>query len=302
MVVIHGTAPKIVQKAISLGPAPPHKEITVMILPKLKMNELDKYIQELYTPGSPNYGKFLTPQQVYAKFGYGIWQPQVIANYAQMYGIEVEQSGPFIKLKGTTAQFQQFFRTNFKLYKYGGRVFYAPEADVKLPATIAPYVGAILGLHNITVATPYVKHLSKAIKNATYFMTEPDVLPIKSHQRSWLLAPLYTYTPLHLHELYSLNPLYRLGLNGSGQTIVIINAYGDPYVGQALAAFDKDMGLPDPLSSMSYTTKQPSSHHKETRHGGLRQTSTSSGHTPWPPAPTSYWSTRRTQTTPYTWQ
>jgi subtilase family serine protease len=43
-----------------------------MILPKQKMNELDKYIQELYTPGSPNYGKFLTPQQVYAKFGYGI--------------------------------------------------------------------------------------------------------------------------------------------------------------------------------------------------------------------------------------
>jgi hypothetical protein len=50
MVVIPGTAPKIVQKAISLGPAPPHKEITVMILPKLKMNELNKYIQELYTP------------------------------------------------------------------------------------------------------------------------------------------------------------------------------------------------------------------------------------------------------------
>jgi len=246
MVVIHGTAPKIIQKAISLGPAPPHKEITVMILPKLKMDQLDKYIQELYTPGTPNYGKFLTPQQVYAKFGYGIWQPQVIANYAQMYGIEVEQSGPFIKLKGTIAQFQQFFRTNFKLYKYGGRVFYAPEADVKLPATIAPYVGAILGLHNITVATPYVKHLSKAIKNATYFMTEPVVLPIKSHQWFWFHGPLYDYIPLHLHELYSLNPLYRLGLDGSGQIIVIINAYGDPYVGQALAAFDKDMGLPDP--------------------------------------------------------
>jgi subtilase family serine protease len=72
MVVIPGTAPKIVQKAISLGPAPPNKEITVMILPKPKMDELHKYIQELYTPGSPNYGKFLTSQQVYAKFGYGI--------------------------------------------------------------------------------------------------------------------------------------------------------------------------------------------------------------------------------------
>ena len=27
---------------------------------------------------------------------------------------------------------------------------------------------------------------------------------------------------------------------------MIIDAYGDPYVGQALAAFDRDMGLPDP--------------------------------------------------------
>jgi subtilase family serine protease len=246
MAVIPGTAPKIVQQAISLGPAPPHNEITVMILPKLKMDELDKYIQELYTPGSPNYGKFLTPQQVYAKFGYGIWQPQIVTNYAQMYGIEVEQSGPFIKLKGTIAQFQQFFQTNFKLYKYGDSVFYAPEADVKLPATIAPYVGAILGLHNITAATPFVKYLSKAIKNATYVMTEPVVLPIESHLWFWFYGRLYNYIPLHLHELYSLNPLYRLGLNGSGQTIVIINAYGDPYVGQALAEFDRDMGLPDP--------------------------------------------------------
>ena len=175
-----------------------------------------------------------------------MWQPQVIANYAQMYGIKVEQSGPFTKLKGTIAQFQQFFRTNFMLYKYGGRILYAPEADVKLPATIAPYVGAILGLHNITIATPYVKYLSKAIKNATYVKTEPVLLPVKSHQWFWLLAPPYNYIPLHLHELYSLNPLYRLGLNGSGQTIVIIDAYGDPYVGQALAAFDRDMGLPDP--------------------------------------------------------
>lgn len=246
MAVIPGTAPKIVQKAIPLGPAPPNKEITIMILPKLKMDELNKYIQELYTPGSPNYGKFLTPQQVYAKFGYGMWQPQIIVNYAQMYGIEVEQSGPFIKLKGTIAQFQQFFQTNFVLYKYGGRVFYAPEADVKLPAAIAPYVGAILGLNNITIATPSLKYLSEVIKNATYVKTEPVALPVKSHQQFWLIAPPYDYIPLHLQELYSLNPLYRLGLNGSGQTIVIVDAYGDPYVGQALAAFDGDMGLPDP--------------------------------------------------------
>jgi subtilase family serine protease len=77
-------------------------------------------------------------------------------------------------------------------------------------------------------------------------MTEPVVLPIKSHQWFWFRGPLYTYTPLHLHELYSLNPLYRLCLDGSGQTIVIINAYGDPCVGRALTAFDRDMGLPDP--------------------------------------------------------
>ncbi|MFZ8839401.1 MAG: protease pro-enzyme activation domain-containing protein [Pyrobaculum sp.] len=144
-------------------------------------------MQELYTPGSPNYGKFLTPQQVYAKFGYGMWQPQVIANYAQMYGIKVEQSGPFIKLKGTIAQFHQFFRTNFMLYKYGGRILYAPEADVKLPATIAPYVGAILGLHNITIATPYVKYLSKAIKKR--HLRQNRASPTAGKIASMVLAP-----------------------------------------------------------------------------------------------------------------
>jgi subtilase family serine protease len=116
-----------------------------------------------------------------------MWQPQVIANYAQMYGIKVEQSGPFIKLKGTIAQFHQFFRTNFMLYKYGGRILYAPEADVKLPATIAPYVGAILGLHNITIATPYVKYLSKAIKKR--HLRQNRASPTAGKIASMVLAP-----------------------------------------------------------------------------------------------------------------
>ncbi|MCC6021299.1 MAG: S8 family serine peptidase [Thermoproteaceae archaeon] len=284
MVAIPNTAPKIVHKATPVGPAPPDREITVMVIPKLKMDQLDRYIQELYTPGSPNYGKFLTLQQIYAKFGYGPWEPQLasLIAYARMHGVEVNRTGPFIKLRGKIAQFQQLFQTRFMLYRHKGVVFYAPETDVKLPAAIAPYVGAILGLHNITVARPMVHYIAAVSKEIGQANSQPTAcrlclifkvlaeiachicnttgIPL-SHSMTaayylknlmqnpslwfWIMPP-YNYIPLHLHELYSLNPLYRLGLDGFGQNIVIINAYGDPYVGQALAEFDRDMGLPDP--------------------------------------------------------
>lgn len=243
LVSIPNTKPKIVEKSIMLGPAPPDKEIQIMIVPKIKLDQLDKYLQEVFTPGSPNYGKFLSPTEVYAKFGYGIWQPNLV-QYASRFGIQVNQTGPFIKLRGTIAQFQNLFQTPFAIYKYGNTVFYAPTQDVKLPAGVAQYIAGILGLHNLTLAKPFVKYTAKVVKPDMSY--QPRIIKIRPNIWIWLSGPLTIYTPLQLHELYRINPLFRIGLNGTGSTIVIFSAYGDPHVGQSLKEFNLDMGLPDP--------------------------------------------------------
>jgi subtilase family serine protease len=54
------------------------------------------------------------------------------------------------------------------------------------------------------------------------------------------------YQPAQLQRAYNLTPLLRNGINGSGQTIVIVDSFGSPTIRHDLTVFDKGTGLPPP--------------------------------------------------------
>ncbi len=54
------------------------------------------------------------------------------------------------------------------------------------------------------------------------------------------------YTPLQYRTAYNVSPLYRDGITGAGQTIVIVDSFGSPTVGKDLQSFDAEFGLPNP--------------------------------------------------------
>src|SRR5436305_8834008 len=54
-----------------------------------------------------------------------------------------------------------------------------------------------------------------------------------------------TLTPAQVRHAYGFD---RLNLDGAGQTIAIVTAYGAPTVGRDLRVFDRAFGLPDPPS------------------------------------------------------
>ena len=54
------------------------------------------------------------------------------------------------------------------------------------------------------------------------------------------------YQPSDLQTAYNLTPLYGVGLDGTGQTIAIVDAYGSTSAASDLAAFSAVMGLPAP--------------------------------------------------------
>jgi subtilase family serine protease len=56
------------------------------------------------------------------------------------------------------------------------------------------------------------------------------------------------YRPKEVQAAYRLRRLYRRGITGKGQTIVIVDSYGSPTVARDLAVFDKAAGLPAPPS------------------------------------------------------
>jgi subtilase family serine protease len=56
------------------------------------------------------------------------------------------------------------------------------------------------------------------------------------------------YTPAQLRAAYNLTPLYKQGITGKGETIVIVDSFGSPTIKKDLAVFDKQFGLSAPPS------------------------------------------------------
>jgi subtilase family serine protease len=60
--------------------------------------------------------------------------------------------------------------------------------------------------------------------------------------------PSPCYSPAELQTAYDVTPLLKRGINGKGQTIVIVDSFGSPTALQDLKKFDADYALPDPPS------------------------------------------------------
>ena len=56
------------------------------------------------------------------------------------------------------------------------------------------------------------------------------------------------YDGPQFQQAYGTNQLYSQGINGAGQTIVIVDAFGSPTIKQDLRTYDRANGLPDPPS------------------------------------------------------
>lgn len=60
------------------------------------------------------------------------------------------------------------------------------------------------------------------------------------------------YSPQDIRNEYDITPLISGGTDGSGQTIVIFDAFGSPTIASDLKTFDTAYGLPDPPSFKIY--------------------------------------------------
>jgi subtilase family serine protease len=60
------------------------------------------------------------------------------------------------------------------------------------------------------------------------------------------IAPSGGYTPAQIRAAYFLRPLLNAGINGKGQSIVIVDSFGSPTIAHDLAVFDKQFRLPAP--------------------------------------------------------
>jgi len=161
--------------------------------------DLDQLLIEQQTPGSPNYHRWLTPEEYADRFGVGEEDLKAIVGWLEGQGLTVRATAKgrnWIAVSGTAAQMESAFQTELRNYLVDNDLHFANASEPSVPAVIKPLVRGIHGLHDFRMKP------SKRLGAAT-------VANYTSSSGNHYLAPNDIAT------IYNVNPLYSAGMDGS---------------------------------------------------------------------------------------
>lgn len=199
---------------------------------------------QLHDPASANYRKWLTPGQFADRFGMSQQDIDKVSVWLVSQGFKVDgvsRSRNRISFSGTTAQIENVFRTEFHQYLVEGKTHFAPDSELQIPVALS---GAVLGFGSLDDFRPKPKNLLRPRFTSTT-------------SGNTFLAPADVAT------IYNINPLYTAGIDGKGQSLVVV---GQTAISLAdINAFRAASGLPSnppqlllmPNSGTSFTSTDP---------------------------------------------
>ncbi|HVM46618.1 MAG TPA: S53 family peptidase [Candidatus Acidoferrum sp.] len=143
--VLHGHVPRAVTNLslAATGRLPATATLQLAIgLPFRNSQGLTRFLQDLYTPDSPSFHKYLTPPQFTERFGPTEQDYQALLQFAQTNGLTVTATTSnrlLLDVKASVADIERAFHVTMRLYQHPteARTFFAPDAepslDLKVP-------------------------------------------------------------------------------------------------------------------------------------------------------------------------
>lgn len=198
---------------------------------------LREFLQEAHTADSPNYHKWLKPEEFGTLYGPEDSEIATVSAWLQKHGFSiarVTKGKTAVEFSGTAGQVREAFGTEIHTYFVNGEDHHANNSDPQIPAALAPVIAGITPMNDFPPKS-YDKVVGKALfRPATHKITPEWTLPSQT--------PLLVLAPADFAIQYDLNPLYMAGVNGSGITIGIVSFSNvDPTIVATYRAF---FGLP----------------------------------------------------------
>jgi len=182
--------------------------ITLMTAPTAAQESaIQQLLKQQQDRKSPNYHKWLTPEQYADRFGLSENDMQKMEAWLAAQGftmIEPARSRNFITFTGTAAQVESAFGTEIHHYNVKGELHYANAIAPQIPAALA---GIVVGMHGLDDF--HLKAMNVKSARPNYY---------SSALQSQFIAPGDIYT------MYDINPLLTATpkIDGTGQKIAII--------------------------------------------------------------------------------
>ena len=156
--VLRGHVPSITARLQPLGRLPATANLRLAIaLPLRNRESLTTLLQQLYDPASPQYHRYLTPDQFAAQFGPTEADYEALIDFAKSNGLTVTGTHPnraLLDVGGTVADIERAFHVTLRVYPHPSeaRTFFAPEAEPAIDLALP--ILAVSGLDNYAVPQP----------------------------------------------------------------------------------------------------------------------------------------------------
>ena len=219
---------------------------------------LQLLMQEQQSKDSPNFHKWLTPQQFGVQFGPADADIQTVTDWLTrqgFQGIRVANGRTVIEFSGNTAQVRNAFHTEIHKFVVDGESRSANATDPQIPAALTPVVAGIVSLHNFPRES--FRHDAGIHKAARDEHGNPQLTTTTGCGTNQS-QPCYVVGPADFAKIYNIPS----NLDGTGFTIGIVgdsnidpndaiqfrNLFGlTPATGPTIIVDGPDPGISGPL-------------------------------------------------------
>src|ERR1700733_3295442 len=162
-------------------------------------------IDDLHNASSPKFHQWMTAEDFGKAFAPAPEDVEKVKAWLESHGFTVNlvyPSGMTIDFSGTASQVRDAFHTSVHYFAVNGQRHIANVSDPQIPAAFAPVVTGIVSMHD------FLPHSMRAARrNYTYTAGGNSIPPV---------------VPADLATIYNLNPLFKSGYTGKGQTIAVM--------------------------------------------------------------------------------
>jgi len=172
---------------------------------------LSQLMDEQLSKDSPNFHKWLTPQQFGAQFGPADADIQSVTQWLTSHGfhnIKVGAGRTTIEFSGNVSQVRSAFHTEIHRYLVNGDARQANTADPQIPAALTPVVSGIVSLHNFPM-----KSMRRVVGQFSHTMAKGETTPLFTTS-----GGNYALGPADFAKIYNI----PASLDGTGANIAII--------------------------------------------------------------------------------
>ena len=155
LITLRGNTLPIVQPQYDRGPVadvtPVQRLLLILKRSPQQEADLQSFLQSVQQPTSPDYRKFLSPEEFGKRYGLSNADLAKVQQWLKSHGFtvaNVNKGRTAIEFSGTVSQLQQTFHTSIHRFLVGGAGHWANMSDPQIPAALAPVVAGVANLND----------------------------------------------------------------------------------------------------------------------------------------------------------